>query len=61
MPVSNRLKLLEWAKEVGGLIIEDDYDSEMSYKNRPITSLQGFDKYDRVVYFGTFAKFLSHL
>lgn len=59
MPISNRLKLLNWAKEKDALIIEDDYDSELSYANRPIPSLQGLDKYDRVVYVGTFSKSLS--
>ncbi|HHD79139.1 MAG TPA: PLP-dependent aminotransferase family protein, partial [Epsilonproteobacteria bacterium] len=42
-----------------GLIIEDDYDSELSYHNRPIPSLQGLDRADNVVYLGTFAKALS--
>ena len=59
MPITNRLKLLEWAEREKGLIIEDDYDSELSYENRPIPSLQGLDNYDRVVYMGTFAKSLS--
>lgn len=59
MPIANRLKLLEWAKEIDGLILEDDYDGELTYYNRPIPSLQGLDRYDRVVYFGTFAKYLS--
>jgi len=59
MPISNRLKLLEWAKQEDGLIIEDDYDSELRYSSRPIPSLQGLDNFDRVVYMGTFAKSLS--
>lgn len=59
MPVSNRHKLLDWAKENNGFIIEDDYDSELNYINRPIPSLQGLDDSDRVVYVGTFSKSLS--
>ncbi len=59
MPVSNRHKLLEWAEKNDGLIIEDDYDSELSYINRPVPSLQGLDKFDRVIYMGTFSKSLS--
>ena len=59
MPISNRLKLLEWADNKKGFILEDDYDSELTYYTRPIPSLQGLDRYDRVVYFGTFAKILS--
>jgi len=59
MPIANRLRLLEWAKELEGYILEDDYDGELTYYNRPIPSLQGLDNYDRVIYFGTFAKYLS--
>ena len=59
MPISNRLQLLEWANKVDGLIIEDDYDSELCYQNRPIPSLQGLDNFDRVVYLGTFSKSFS--
>ena len=59
IPISNRLKLLDWAKQNDALIIEDDYDSELTYDNRPIPSMQGLDKFDRVIYVGTFAKSLS--
>jgi len=59
MPVANRLKIIQIMQERGGLIIEDDYDSELAYYNRPIPSLQGLDKSDTVVYLGTFAKALS--
>lgn len=59
IPIANRLKLLEWAQEQNGIIIEDDYDSELSYSNRPIPSLQGLDNNNRVVYLGTFSKSLS--
>lgn len=59
MPVPNRIKLLEWAKNNNAFIIEDDYDSELAYENRPIPSLQGLDKHDRVIYVGTFSKSLS--
>lgn len=59
MPVPNRLKLIEWAEKNNGLIIEDDYDSELRYSSRPIPSLQGLDNNDRVVFLGTFSKSLS--
>lgn len=59
MPVSNRLKLLAWAKERKGFILEDDYDSELTYRSRPIPALQGLDTDDRVIYIGTFSKALS--
>jgi GntR family transcriptional regulator/MocR family aminotransferase len=59
MPISNRLKLIQYIQSINGLIIEDDYDSELNYHNRPIPSLQGLDRGDNVVYLGTFAKALS--
>ncbi|QIR77024.1 PLP-dependent aminotransferase family protein [Sulfurospirillum diekertiae] len=59
MPIRNRIRLLNWSKQIGGIIIEDDYDSELRYQNRPIPSLQGLDKDDRVIYVGTFSKSLS--
>ncbi len=59
MPVYKRVKLLELMSQRDGVIIEDDYDSELAYYNRPIPSLQGLDNSDRVIYLGTFAKALS--
>jgi GntR family transcriptional regulator/MocR family aminotransferase len=53
------MKLLKWANQNDALIIEDDYDSELSYVNRPIPSLQGLDTNNKVIYFGTFSKSLS--
>ncbi|RBQ28247.1 MocR-like pyridoxine biosynthesis transcription factor PdxR [Aliarcobacter vitoriensis] len=59
IPISNRIKLLNWAKENSVFIIEDDYDSELSYYNRPIPSMQGLDNFGNVIYLGTFSKALS--
>ena len=59
MPISNRLQLLDWAKENEVLIIEDDYDSELTYETRPIPALQGLDNFNSVIYVGTFSKSLS--
>lgn len=59
MPISNRLKLINWAKNNNTFIIEDDYDSELSYYNRPIPSLQGLDNSDQIIYLGTLSKALS--
>lgn len=59
MPIKKRLHLLEWAKRNGGIIIEDDYDSEFRYNTRPIPSLQSIDSVGCVVYLGTFSKSLS--
>jgi GntR family transcriptional regulator/MocR family aminotransferase len=58
MSASRRLQLLDWAQRSGAWIIEDDYDSEYRYDGAPITSLQGLDRNNRVVYIGTFSKVL---
>lgn len=58
LSLSRRLELLAWAEQAGGLIIEDDYDSEFRYEGRPIPALQGLDRTSSVVYIGTFSKVL---
>ncbi|MDR1765495.1 MAG: PLP-dependent aminotransferase family protein [Lachnospiraceae bacterium] len=57
MPVARRQELLGWAAAGWGrYIIEDDYDSELRYRGRPIPALQGMDSQDRVIYMGTFSR-----
>jgi GntR family transcriptional regulator / MocR family aminotransferase len=58
MSASRRLQLLEWARRESAWIIEDDYDSEYRYDSKPIASLQGLDRNERVIYIGTFSKVL---
>ena len=58
MSVQRRHALLERAKEIGAIIIEDDYDSEFRYEGRPTDSLQGMDVDGIVAYIGTFSKVL---
>jgi len=60
MPLKRRLELLDWAREgKGRYIVEDDYDSEFRYKGKPIPALQGYDKYEKVIYLGTFSKAIA--
>lgn len=60
MPAGRRSALLGWAHEQAGrFIIEDDYDSEFRFDLRPLPSLQGMDKGEKVVYIGTFSKSLA--
>ena len=60
MPIGRRLALLDWAdREEGRYIIEDDYDSEFRMSGRPVPSLAGIDRSDRVIYMNTFSKSLS--
>lgn len=40
-------------------IVEDDYDGEFRYGQRPIDALQSIDADGRVIYIGTFSKALS--
>jgi len=56
-----RERLLNWAKNTGAIIIEDDYDSEYRYGAKSLPSLQGLDRADCVVYFATIWKSLQML
>lgn len=58
IPIGKRIQLLNWAHDQKGLIIEDDYDSELCYLGRPIPSLQGLNQGNSVVYLGTFSKIM---
>ena len=58
MGLARRLQVLEWAKANDIWIIEDDYDSELSYKGEPAPALQGLDRDGRVLYVGSFTKIL---
>lgn len=58
LSASRRIALLEWARETGGIVIEDDYDAELRYDRTPVASLQGMDP-SRVVYGGSVSKVLS--
>lgn len=58
MSAARRMQLLNWAQSAGSWIIEDDYDSEYRFESSPISSLQGLDRNDRVIYIGTFSKVL---
>jgi GntR family transcriptional regulator / MocR family aminotransferase len=53
-----RRRLLAWAEEAGGLIIEDDYDAEFRYDREPVRALQGLAP-DHVVQLGTVSKTLA--
>lgn len=60
MPVSRRIKLLNWTQEgKQRYIIEDDYDSEFRYNSRPVPALQSLDQNGRVIYLGTFSKSIA--
>lgn len=58
LSLPRRLALLEWAYQNNAWIFEDDYNSEFRYLSKPIQALQGLDKYQRVIYSGTFSKMM---
>jgi GntR family transcriptional regulator/MocR family aminotransferase len=58
MSLTRRVALLEWASRRGAVIVEDDYDSEFRFADRPLEPLQSLDAEGRVVYVGTFSKTL---
>jgi GntR family transcriptional regulator/MocR family aminotransferase len=49
--------VLDWARQRGSLVIEDDYDTEYRYDRAPIGAMQGLAP-DHVVYAGTASKTL---
>lgn len=58
MPLPNRLAVLDWARQQGVWLVEDDYDSEFQYQHRPIASLQGLAGGEGVLFVGSFSKTL---
>ena len=60
MPISTRLRFIDWAVRHDAYIIEDDYCCEYRYDGaQPLPSLQSLDTHDRVIYMGTLSKVLS--
>lgn len=57
--VKKRREYLEWAKQKGGTIIEDDFDSEFFMPGKPIETLYMLDDSQKVIYINTFSKSLS--
>ncbi|GHJ39698.1 PLP-dependent aminotransferase family protein [Streptomyces sp. TS71-3] len=53
-----RAALLDWARRVDGVVLEDDYDAEFRYDRRPVAAMQGMDP-SRVVLFKSLSKTLS--
>jgi GntR family transcriptional regulator/MocR family aminotransferase len=53
-----RHALLNWARDVDGVIVEDDYDAEHRYDRPALGALQALDP-SRVIYQGSVSKVLS--
>jgi GntR family transcriptional regulator/MocR family aminotransferase len=56
MSLRRRTALLEWARRADAVVVEDDYDSEFRFADRPLEPLHSLDRGDRVLYVGSFSK-----
>lgn len=54
--MERRLKLLKLAKEYRFAIIEDDYDFDFHYENKPYLPLASIDHHHNVIYIGSISK-----
>ena len=59
LSIGRRKQLLAQARQSDTLLIEDDYDSEFRYQGSPTPALKALPGSDRVIYLGTFSKFLA--
>ena len=53
-----RAELLDWARSVDGIVLEDDYDGDFRYDRAPVGALQGLDP-EHVAYAGSVSKSLA--
>ena len=58
MPMPRRRALLERAREMDAIIVEDDYEFETSFLRAPSPALKSLDTDGRVIYVGSFSKSL---
>ncbi|WP_299664250.1 PLP-dependent aminotransferase family protein [uncultured Ruegeria sp.] len=58
MPVDRRHALLSRARGLDAMIVEDDYEFEMSFLGAPSPALRSMDRDGRVIYVGSFSKSL---
>lgn len=58
MPHARRKDLLARAEQLDALVVEDDYEFEMSFLGAPLPALKSMDKDGRVIYVGSFSKSL---
>lgn len=55
---ARREAIVRWARDVDGVLIEDDYDAEFRYDRRPIAALQGLAP-ERIVLVGSLSKSMA--
>lgn len=56
MSIERRMKLLKLAREYRFAIIEDDYDFDFHYNNKPYIPLASIDLHHNVIYIGSVTK-----
>jgi GntR family transcriptional regulator/MocR family aminotransferase len=59
MGLERRQALIRHCAQHGGLIVEDDYDSDIVFEHAPIAALAAIDGLQRTVYVGSFSKSLG--
>lgn len=58
MGIQRRNQLLEWSYQKDCLIVENDYEHEISNRSQPIPTLFNLDNRQRTIYLGTFNRLL---
>ncbi|WP_226596475.1 MocR-like pyridoxine biosynthesis transcription factor PdxR [Marinobacter nauticus] len=58
LDLSQRMALVQWARQNDCWIVEDDYDSEFHFFNKPFAAVQGMFDNAPVLYVGSFSKTL---
>lgn len=58
MPMARRRQLLQKAEDQNMIVVEDDYEFEMSFLRPPRPALRSIDTTGRVIYVGSFSKSL---
>lgn len=59
LSMPRRRLLMDTLAEHDSFVIEDDYDSEFRFRGQPTPSLKAIDTAGRVLYIGSFSKFLA--
>ena len=57
--ISKKEEYIRWAAERGGLLVEDNYDSELTVSRKPEEALFSIAGGDRVIYLNTFSKTIA--
>ncbi len=58
MPLARKSRLLELTRRHGQFVIEDDYESDVSFNKTPPRALKSLDRWGNVIYVGSLSKSL---